>query len=181
MIRIDGLSELHKQLQTLPARIERNVMSGAINQGINIFRDAAKANVENRDVKKAIRSRSVKGKPGQIIREVYIKDVFYAKFLEFGTASYYTGSGKTVGGPYEIKPKGKSLSRNFGTEEKHFASSVHPGVKPRPFMRPSFDVNKNRAIDAVKTYIKMRLPMELGMTERTTITRRMVIEALDES
>jgi HK97 gp10 family phage protein len=176
-VQITGLAELHKQLQTLPARIERNVMAGAINQGINVFRDAARKNVDSKDIRKAIRSRTVKGKPGEILREVYIKDAFYAKFLEFGTASFYTGKGKTVGGPYEIKPKSSALKIG----DDYFASAVHPGVKPRPFMRPAFDVNANRALEAVKTYIRIRLPMELGMTERRTVTARMVREALDES
>lgn len=176
-VQITGLAELHKQLQTLPARIERNVMAGAINQGVNIFRDAARKNVDSKEIRKAIRSRTVKGRPGQILREVYIKDVFYAKFLEFGTASYYSGKGKTVGGPYEIKPKGKALK----VGDNYFASAVHPGVKPQPFMRPAFDANMNRALEAVKTYIKIRLPMELGITERRTVTSAMVRGALDES
>lgn len=181
-VQINGLAELQRQLQTLPARIERNVMSGAISQGINVFRDSARQMANDQTLRKAIRSRNVKAKAGQIVREVYVKDVFYAKFLEFGTASYYIGSGKSVRKPYDINPKNKkSLSANINGTQKNFAGATHLGIKPRPFMRPAFDQNINQALERVRTYVRLRLPMELGTAERRTITRRMIAEVLDES
>lgn len=177
MIEIKGLKELHDQLQTLPARVEKNVLSGAMNQGINIIRDAAKQTVDSKKIRKAIKSRQVKGKPGSVIRQVYIKDVFYAKFLEFGTASYYTGQGKTVGAPYQIKPTRK---KSLKTDDEYFSSALHPGIKPKPFLRPAFDSSSGRAIDAMKSYIKIRLPMEMGVSAKQSITRKMVLEALDD-
>lgn len=181
--QITGLQELQAAMQSLPARIERNIMAGAITAGTRVILNEAKARAPEQDIRSALSQRQKKGRKGEVIREVYIKrkkglDVFYAKFFEFGTASYYTGKGRSVRKPYKIpKTAGKlKIGENFVTGQV-----THPGIKPQPFLRPALDIKAREAIRTVQEYIKIRLPMETGAAAKGKITRRMLQEALSES
>lgn len=181
--QISGLKELQKALQELPARIERNVMAGAVAAGTRVVLAETKAKAPDQKIKTRLTSKQKKGRPGEIIREIYIKekepfDTFYAKFFEFGTASYYTGKGRTVGGPYQI-PKKRGY---FVVNGKIIKGAIqHPGVKPQPFLRPALDLKAEEAVRTMAAYIKLRLPMETGEAAKGRISRRMIQEALSES
>lgn len=176
-VQVSGLAELKKALEGLPAKIEGNVMRGALRAGANVFRDAARnaAPEDTGALRKSIRvaSRRQKRRTGWVNIDVKAgnKEAWYANQIEFGTASFYTGHGKSVGKPYiiraknadgeEVSLKGKRSALRFGNT---FASSVtHPGIKPQPFMRPTFDSSANQmaAIEATATYIRRRLPKEI--------------------
>lgn len=181
--QINGLKELNQALQQLPARIERNVMAGAVAAGTRVVLKETKAKAPDQKIRERLKSKQKKGKPGEIIREIYIKekepyDAFYAKFFEFGTASYYTGKGRTVGGPYQI-PKKRGY---FVVNGNIIRGAIqHPGVKPRPFLRPSLDLKSEEAVRTMAAYIRLRLPMETGEAAKGRITQRMIQESLDES
>lgn len=181
---IQGLRELQQAMQQLPARIERNIMSGAVAAGTRVVLAETKIRAPDSRIKAALSSRSKKARRGEIIREIYLKqkkgrDTFYAKFFEFGTASYYTGKGRSVRKPYLIPKKpGKTIriGRNLVTKQ-----IIHPGIKPQPFLRPALDIKGQEAIRTMATYIKLRLPMETGQAAKGRITRAMIQEALSES
>jgi HK97 gp10 family phage protein len=182
-MEITGLKELQAAMQELPVRIERNIMAGAIAAGTRIILNEAKVRAPDQDIKKALSQRQKKGRKGEIIREVYIKqkkgmNLFYAKFFEFGTASYYTGKGRSKGVPYKI-PKRPGLLK-IGDD---FVSGQveHRGIKPQPFLRPALDTKANEAVRTMQAYIKIRLPMETGAAAKGKITRRMLEEAASES
>ena len=157
LITVAGLSDLQKMLDTLPVRMEKNIMRSALRVGANVYRDRARngAPVKSGNLKKSIKVKS-QVRRGKVITQIVAGggDVFYAKFIEFGTASFYEGSGKTVGGPYTIKPKnGKALK--FGNI---YAPSVtHEGVRPNGFMRRAFDGGESEAIQKTADYIRQRL------------------------
>jgi len=181
--QINGLKELNKALQELPARIERNVMAGAIAAGTRVVLAETKAKAPDAKIKTRLTSKQKKGRPGEIIREIYIKekepyDAFYAKFFEFGTASYYTGKGRTVGGPYQIPKKRGHFVVNGQIIKGSF---MHPGIKPQPFLRPALDLKSEEAIRTMAAYIRIRLPMETGEAAKGRISRKMIQEALGES
>jgi HK97 gp10 family phage protein len=102
------------------------------------------------------------------------KNAYYAHMVEFGTASFYTGKGKTVGKPYIIKAK-DSTGTELSTGNKRRALKIgatmvnqvtHPGIRPRPFMRPAFDQSKDQALKVMADYIKTRIPKELKKAGR---------------
>lgn len=165
---VQGLKELHAMLQELPVRIERNIMRGAIRAGANVFRDAARqaAPVDDGDLKRSIKTSSPNVKKGNVVVNVGT-DVFYARMVEFGTATYYTGNGKTVGGPYKIPKRLKS--GNIGKRTKKALkfgnvivnSVTHPGIKPKPFMRPAFDNSSSAAVAKFAEYVAARLDKEV--------------------
>jgi HK97 gp10 family phage protein len=156
-VRIAGLSELQQMLDMLPARIEANIMRGGMRQGANVFRDRARANVPEKTgaLKKSIKVKTTLRK-GKVITQVVAGggDVFYAKFFEFGTASFYEGNGRTVGAPYKIAPKNKKALK-FGNV--YASSVVHEGVKPFAFMRRAFDGGEYQVIEVTADYIRKRL------------------------
>lgn len=154
-VKIEGLAELDKLLKQLPAKIEGNIVRSGLNASARVIRDAArlKAPVEDGELKKSIRvSSKIDRKTGTITARIVAGNnkAFYAHFIEYGTASYYTGTGKSVRRPYKIKGPVKI---SFGV----FESIDHPGVKPQPFMRPAFDENTDQALEAFKKQIVKRL------------------------
>ena len=161
VVSISGLSDLQKMLDDLPAKIEANIMRGALRQGANVFRDRARANVPSKSgkLKKSIKVKTSLRK-GKVTTQIVAGggDAFYAKFLECGTASFYEGTGRTVGAPYKIEPKNKKALK-FG--EVFSDSAVHEGVKPVAFMRRAFDGGTTEVIDDVAAYVRMRIGREI--------------------
>jgi len=156
-ITITGLSDLQKMLDELPAKVEANIMRGALRQGANVYRDRARANVpvRSRNLQRSIKVKASVRK-GKVITQIVAGggDAFYAKFLEFGTASFYEGNGRTVGAPYKIEPKNKKALK-FG--DVYSEDAEDDGVKPIAFMRRAFDGGTKEVIDDVAAYVRMRI------------------------
>lgn len=163
--RVLGLAELKKTFLALPAKVEGNVMRGALRSGANVFKAEAKRRVavDDGDLNASIRvSFDRRSQRFGVVRARIVaggKKAFHAHFVEYGTATYYTGKGRSKGKPYAIKPKEDGGALFFGGV---FAQQVtHPGMRPQPFMRPAVDSGTAPAIDAVVRYIRTRLPKEI--------------------
>lgn len=158
-INVKGLAELQKFLDQLPAKIEANILRGALRAGAKPIRDAAKASApvgEPSETNKqkyklysgALRdsirisgrldkrkgSVAVSVKAGGKVKSTGA-DVFYASFVEFGT-------------------KPHSLSESGG---------LHPGMTGNPFMRTALDSQASNAVVAAGEYIKKRLATKQGL------------------
>lgn len=167
---VKGLDLLQKELNNLPAKMEKNVMRGALRAGANAVRNQAKLNAPV-GKPSGEGSRIYKGHAGALRDSIRVTtkakgfgvtasvvaggknkktgaDTFYAHMVEYGTA------------PHIIKAKsGRKLSFGGG-----FASSIsHPGAAPRPFMRPALDSKHKAAVLAVGNYIKKRLSTKHGI------------------
>lgn len=161
-ISVSGLADLQKMLDELPAKIEANIMRGALRQGANVYRDRARAAAPVGKTGRLRKSIKVKTnvKRGKATSQVVAGggDVFYAKFVEFGTASFYEGTGRTVGAPYKIKPTVRKAMK-FGDVFTEY--SVHEGVRPTGFMRKAFDGGTHEVIEQVADYVRMRIGREI--------------------
>lgn len=161
-IKVTGLAELQKFLDEFPAKMEANVMRGALRAGAKPIKEAVLANIpvgptneRNKRVYKgyegALRdsvriSGRINNKKGQV--SVSVKaggkvrktgaDVFYAHMVEFGTR------------PHSLAKDGKGQIN-------------HPGTLPRPFMRPAIDSESVSAVIAAGEYIKKRLATRNGI------------------
>lgn len=153
-IRVTGFAELQKVLDTLPAKIEANILRGALRAGAKPILEAARQSApigEPSDSAKrkyrvyagALRdslriSGRIDKRNGNITAKVVAggkvrktgADVFYAHFSEFGTR------------PHSLSKKGEA---------------DHPGTPARPFMRPAIDSQAQAAVVAAGEYIKKRL------------------------
>ena len=168
---IKGLADLQRALDSLPAKIEANIMRAAMRAGAKVIVDDAKRrvpvatpNAENQRLyggrtgllRDSIRiSSRVRRKAGKLeIRLIAggkVKgggDAYYAHFVEFGTAAHVIAA-----------PPGARLN----VRGIFYKSVMHPGSKPRPFMRPALDQNATAAIEAAREYIRKRLATKHGL------------------
>lgn len=92
---VKGLEALINNLHALPEKVEKRVIRAAVRQGANIIKGKAQTyvRVDEGDLKKSIKVKGVRGKPGTIafvIRPTSNKkkgkNVFYGRFQEFGTS-----------------------------------------------------------------------------------------------
>lgn len=170
---ITGLKELDDMLKSLPAKVEGNVMRGALRAGQQVVLKGAQEElramgaVDSGELVNSLRikfqRRSLKRGWVRVNLTAGNAKAWYSHFIEYGTASYYQGKGSTVGKPYKIKPtkKGALLFGRTVREEV-----THPGVRPRPFMRRAIDKHQQGAIDATVEYIRKRLPKEFKKVGR---------------
>ena len=144
-VHVTGLKELQSFLDTLPVKLEKNIMRSAMRQGAKVMQRQAVANVpvKSGDLKKSIKiGTRVRG--GRVTAMVKTK-LFYAKFVEFGTSAHNISA----------KQNGWLSFMNI------FAKEVaHPGSRPRPFLRPAMDATAGAAVVAVGEQIKKRLTKE---------------------
>ena len=167
-VDIKGLAELDKLLKELPVKIERNVIRGALRAGQKNMLDAAKDKLkQNGSIKTGELERSLrirfkrKSERWGWVRSYLIagnKTAWYSHLVEYGTASFYAGTGTSKRQPYEIKPKNRKSLFFAGIARKLI---THPGARPKPFMRPAWDTTNQQSIDSIAEYIRIRLPKEI--------------------
>jgi HK97 gp10 family phage protein len=173
--KVAGLAELDAVLKALPAEIEGKIMAGALRAGQRVVQNAAKSNLDAagavddgalRDTMRIAASRRARRRGWVVLRLIAGNRrkktdplaVWYAHMIEFGTASFYAGTGRTVGKPYLIKPReGGALKLPGGLAE----SVTHPGIRPRKFLRRAFDDKSKASIEAIVEYLRRRIPREV--------------------
>ncbi len=165
-IKIEGLAQLNRMLQQLPANIERNILRGGLRAGQKVFQQLAIANISPAmdDLRRSLKIKT-SGRKGVASAVLSAGDryAYYAHWVEYGTASYYEGTGRTVGAPYPIRSRRK---KSLKMGERNFASVVHPGVKPMPYMRPAADDGMEKALLAMRDYMKNRIEKEAMKVQR---------------
>ncbi len=157
-VHVRGLAELQKFLDQLPAKIEANVMRGALRAGMNVVKPAAQSGVHSvsGELAKGLRV-GTKRKGGVVISYLRARGPhgFVARWVEYGTAAHPI-----------VSRGGHSLA--FGG--RFVKSVLHPGAKPKPFMRPALDTQAQAAVIAAGEYTKNRLATKEGLdTSHVTI------------
>lgn len=160
-------------LDTLPAKLERNVMRGAMRAGMKPVLEAARRGVPVRtgrlrdSLKISTRAR------GRIVSASVRTRDFVAKFVEFGTRAHLI-SARDTDKPVNwrasarqgrlVRVSMRTVNRLVLRIGNWFTSSVqHPGAKPRPFMRPALDGQAQAAVVAAAEYMKLRLATKHGL------------------
>lgn len=156
--KVKGLRELQLMLDTLPAKLQKNVMRSALRKGAVIMQQDAKQrapvgepNKRNREryggyagaLRDSIRVTTGIKRGGIVTASVKAggkgksgADVYYARWIEYGVAAH------------GIKRGDKGVKT--GTD-------LHPGFPPIPFMRPALDSKAYAATAAIAEHIKSRL------------------------
>lgn len=173
-VRIKGLRELHDALQTLPAKIERNVMRGALRAGAKVLQAGARARVSVAPPTRR-NERLYGGRRGLLRDSVRISlrvrggrvvaRVIAGGKVKGGGIAYYAGWVEKGTRPHVIRSvSGKGLAISTGGGSPVFVSQVqHPGARAHPFMTPTFDAEHPEAIRAAATYIRARLAAKHGI------------------
>lgn len=153
-INVKGLSDLQKLLDELPAKMERNIMRGALRAGMNEVKPAAVRRIHSRTGQLAaglkISSRARGGVVSASLRATG-PHAFIAHMLEFtGAAAHW------------IKPS-KAGALVIGKSGQIREVVYHPGFLAMPFMRPALDEKAADAVVATGNYIKQRLKDKNGL------------------
>jgi HK97 gp10 family phage protein len=152
-VNITGGKQLAEFLQTLPLKLERNIMRAALRAGARVIANEAKLNVpvQDGDLKRSIRTGS-NAKKGRV--EAYAKagdkKAWYYRFVEFGTAAHI------------IKGKNGNMLKFTSRDGKSIAvpQVSHTGAIAKPYMRPALDTKGDEAVVAVTNKIRERLTKE---------------------
>ena len=169
-IKVTGLAQLQALLDTLPPKLELNVMRGALRAGAKLIMVQAQANVpvgapsssgaaKYGDYAGALRDSihiGTKISRPYVMARVIVggktktgADVWYANIIEFTGAV-----------PHTISAKGKAALSIGGLL---FQSVHHPGMKAHPFLRPALDSQGEPAVIAAAEYMKKRLATKQGL------------------
>lgn len=148
---VKGLRQLGEFMQQLPARLEQNVLRGAIRAGAKPVQAEAKANApkDTGQLADGIKIRTG-SRHGTVTARVRLTGphAFIGPWLEFGTQAHRI-----------VAKDGGWLF--FGGA---FAKAIeHPGIRPRPFMLPALINQATPAVVAAAEYMKRRLSSKHGL------------------
>ena len=167
---VKGLADLQRALDELPAKIEANIMRGALRAGAKVIMAEAKRLApegppSSEGGKKYAARRgllrdsiriSVRLRRGQVQARVIaggkVKGggaAFYAHMVERGTAAHIIKA-----------PPGARLN----IRGVFYTSVMHPGARKQPYMRPALETQAATAVQAVREYIRNRLASKHGIT-----------------
>lgn len=169
---VTGLKELYALLQTLPVNIEKNLMRGALRQGMKPVKAQAQANIHSRSGKLAeslsIKSNARSGTVRGILRAGKGFDSYKAMWVEFGTRPHYitVQDNERIHGRQNIVSmttinrvdRALKIGLNFVGPSVH-----HPGSGPHPFMRPALDSQASAAVMAAGNYLKTKMATKQGL------------------
>lgn len=144
-IHFTGGPELNAFMQSLPVKIEKNILRGALRAGANIVKPVAQQNVHSISGLLAAGLKvSTRAKAGIVTASLKAtgKHWYIAKWIEFGTARH----------PIPAAPGGSLF---FGGIFTKFV--MHPGARKKAFMRPALDQQASAAVVAAAEYMKARL------------------------
>lgn len=171
LTHIRGLAALHKRLNEIPVKLEKNIMRAALRAGARVILLEARRNIRNRTgaLKKSLRV-STRAQRGMVTSSVK-SDLFYARMVEYGTRQHWISVEKDAR-PTRATRRGvreyslTTLNRMAQRGSLRIGGSfvgksvVHPGASPRPFLRPALDAKARAATIAVGQAIKVRLTKE---------------------
>lgn len=181
-VHVKGLAELQKLLDELPAKIEKNIMRGALRAGANVVKAQAQANIHSvsGELARSLRV-STNAKGGKVIAKVVAGKGFGAKgtppknlplWVEYGTKAHLISvkdkpSRMTRRGlkDFAIRTINKMIARGSLVIGGNLVGPMvkHPGAAPNPFMRPALDTQAQAAVIAAGEYIKARLATQHGL------------------
>jgi hypothetical protein len=177
LVHVKGLAQLQTFLSTLPVKMEKNIMRGALRAGAKPILADAKMRVRKRSGATAASMRiSTMARGGRVIARVIAGKATYGNvpiWLEYGTRPHLISVGD------ENKPINARLSARRGSLVRvsiatmnraaralgslviggRFVGPVihHPGSRAFPFMRPAADARATDAVVATGRYIRTRL------------------------
>lgn len=150
-VNVSGLAELNKLLEELPGKLRANVMRGGLRAGFSVVKVEAAANIHSVSgllAKGLSIGTRVRGDTVSATITAKGKHGFVARWVEFGTAVHL------------IRAKlGHGLKLPAGV----VSEVLHPGGRPKPFMRPALDSQAQAATIRLGEYIKDRLSTQHGI------------------
>jgi HK97 gp10 family phage protein len=161
--RVAGFTNFRDLLASLPAKVEQNILRGAVLAGANVIAEEARTLCTSEEVRVSIKTSS-RAEPGLVTAKVKTqgKGAYIAPWLEHGTDPHLIAVDNAQSGGMTVRRinrKGSADSLKIGG--KFVGTTVHhPGATPHPFMRPAFDNRQAAAVEAMGNYVRARLTKE---------------------
>ena len=170
-VEIKGLSELQKFLDLLPAKVEANIMRGALRAALVVVKRSAQEKAPKNTGSMAANLKiSTKIRDGVVRSSLAAKgfDGYKAMWAEFGTKPHFisvSDENKNFNAKRGRLESVSSVNRRFLVIGGQIVgnSVSHPGSRAQSFMRPALDENTERAVVAAGEYIKKRLASKHGL------------------
>lgn len=160
---VKGLKELNKFLQQLPAKVETNIMRGALRAAAKPVMEAAKANAPTGEPSESAKRR-YKLYNGALRDSIRISSRIDRRNKQVKARVIVGGKSKKTGADvfyaYIVEFKG---SRPHSLRKGGKGPVTHPGMDPNPFLRTALDSQAGEAIKAAGEYIKKRLMTKHGI------------------
>ena len=176
VIKIEGLEELKKELRQFPEQLQKKALDKSVRAGSRIIVKAARNKAPKRaqqwegmkypnppgTLKKGIKAEKARRMPVYFRRDIigFSPIAWYGalderghKIVRGGTLAGGSKRRKTSGLPFDRK--GRPTTSGQGRVIAHAAA--------RPFLRPAFDENQGKVIDAMKE----KLGQEIGKLKMT--------------
>lgn len=163
LTHVKGLDELQALLNTLPEKLQDNVMRGALRSGANVIKNRAKQNIHSKSgaLAKAMRVTTKIDRQSSTVRsKITFKGSFFkslATWLEYGTRPHLIGVDESERNTYTTRRRVMKIGGRFVSRVKH------PGSRAFPFMRPAADGELTNAVVAIGEYIQKRLNDKHGL------------------
>lgn len=159
LMHVQGLAELQRAMHALPAKLEGNLVRGALRAGSKVIVDDAQRRVpvasgKLRDsIRATVRINRRAGRVEAAItagrRTAGKAAPWYARLVEQGTQRH------------RILPR-KARALALAAGGRPVVAVDHPGARARPFMAPALQTKAGAALDAFAAYLRRRIPAELG-------------------
>lgn len=175
---VKGLAELQRFLNTLPVKLEKSIMRGALRVGSMVVLVNARSRIHSVSGETAASLRvTTRARGSRVTSSVVAGSKNQPRnlpiWLEYGTQPHLISVRESE------KPINARLSARAGHIVRASMTTVnrmvlrignrfvgptvnHPGARPRPFMRPALDTTAQAAVVAIGEYIKKRLT-KLGL------------------
>lgn len=146
-MKVEGLRELDRALNAIPLRSRGPILRGALNAAANPMLATARklsgVRAPTRKIGKHATNPRIKNNYTAEVRIGPKKDAWYLRFWETGTSTH------------KIRARRASILTDkvtiFGKEVDH------PGIQPRPFLRPAFDSEHRSFIRIFRDEMRRRI------------------------
>ena len=181
--QVKGLRELRTALtKTVPDRMQPRILQRALSRAARIIVNAARIiapqltgrlrraiyHFRDRDSKRDFQSRLISVRTGKREQKKG-RDAFYWKWVEFGRGVVEAGtSRRNRRGTLKTY---RTKARVLGTPATGFFGKRVRAVPPRPFLRPAFEANKERATQAIQSELKSEIEAAAAIA-RATMPRK---------
>ena len=133
-------------LQTLPGKMQKNINRAGLRAGAAVLLPEVQRRIPSDTGQLRASARvTTRARGAEVSASVKVGNfvAWYAHMVEFGTR------------PHVIRPKEPGGALRFGGATVR--SVNHPGIQPRPFMRPAIDSAFPEVIAAITAKIRQRL------------------------
>jgi HK97 gp10 family phage protein len=161
-VRIEGLQQLSQTLMKLPARLEKNVILGALRAAGQVIRREAMARVP------VLQKPDPRRRAGTVRKNITVRRARGRLAVYVGVASISKKANAA------FKAGGGQKGAN-NPDDPYYWTWIEFGTKfqpARPFLRPAFEAKKYEALRKFDEYMKKRLVKEAQKLARENGMRR---------